>query len=117
MRKFNILIGSASLFVNASEYSVAPKTNGFQTADGHDAWTTSGKGKSAVNNHYIYFRHDAALYYFKATPEQLVEARAHMEVAPEATAVNVVAQAAIAEAAVEAEVVVAPKARRRAAKV
>lgn len=112
MRKFNILIGSASLFVNASEYSVAPKTNGFQTADGHDAWTTSGKGKSAVNNHYIYFRHGATLFYFKATPEQLVEARAHMEVIPES-----VSQAPVVEAVVEAEVVVAPKARRRAAKV
>lgn len=80
MKKFSITLASdeQAFEVNANEYSVSPKTGLFEaTVCGKvsQAWTTSGKGKSAINNHYIYFKDGDQLFYFKCTAVQVLEAR------------------------------------------
>lgn len=113
MKKFEVLIGSEiAREVNANEYSVAPKTNGFSSACGKDCWTTSGKGKSAVNNHYVYFRYETVLYYFRASAEEVKAVREHFEIAAKSGAKAPVE----VPAAVDAPPVEAPKAKRVRAK-
>ncbi len=84
MKKFNVTIAAVTREVNANEYSVSPKTGVFEASicgKTGQAWTTSGKGKSAINNHYIYFKDDAVLYYFKSNAVEVVEARKGLSVA------------------------------------
>ena len=118
MKKFSITLGGQTNEVNASEYSIAPKTNTFTVKlDGKDVFaaTTSGKGKSAINNHYIYFREGEQLYYFKTSAEGVTQAK-------EMTIANIGAKPA--EAAPQGEQTPAatpeapkekPKSRRRVA--
>lgn len=97
MKKFSLTIGSSTRSVNANEYNVAPKTGGFKaTINGveSDAWTTSGKGKSAINNHYIYFKDGATLYYVKSDASEVVEARKGFQAATEGAAAQADAPAA-----------------------
>lgn len=78
MKKFIIAIAGATRTVNANEYSVSPKTGEFEaTVNGAPAkaWTTSGKGKSSVNNHYVYFKTQDGLFYFKSDASEVLEAR------------------------------------------
>lgn len=113
MRKFNVLIGSSiAREVNANEYSVWPKTNHFTAADGHEAAFTSGKGKSAVNNHYIYFKHEGVIYYFKSHAGEVKDAQAHFEIGAGSTP-TVTETPAAEPAPAQAE---PPKARRQRAK-
>lgn len=78
MRKFNITIGSSTREVNANEYNTFPKTGHFEaTINGAKgpAATTSGKGKSAVNNHYVYFKEGSQIFYFKSDAVEVVAAQ------------------------------------------
>lgn len=79
MKQVTVRIGNqATRVVNANEYSVTPKTNEFKmTANGAEcsAWSTSGKGKSAVNNHYLYWKEGKTLFWFKSTAEEIINAR------------------------------------------
>jgi len=79
MKKFSVTIAqNEAREVNANEYSVSPKLGAFDvTVCGKEskAWTTSGKGKSAINNHYIYFKDGATLYYFKSNAVEVEQAR------------------------------------------
>jgi hypothetical protein len=79
MKQVTVIIGNQTTrVVNANEYSVTPKTNGFKMVANDvecDAWSTSGKGKSAVNNHYLYWREGKTLFWFKSSAEEIVNAR------------------------------------------
>ena len=79
MKKFFIRIAASTpREVNANEYNVTPKTNGFGSiVDGApgEAWSTSGKGKSATPNFYLYFKQDGVLYYFRSTADEIDQAR------------------------------------------
>jgi len=79
MKQVTVMIeGQEYRVVNANEYSVTPKTNEFKmTANGVEcsAWSTSGKGKSAVNNHYLYWREGKTLFWFKSDASEIVAAR------------------------------------------
>jgi hypothetical protein len=113
MKKFNVAIAGVAREVNANEYSVSPKTGVFdaQVFDGGttQAWTTSGKGKSAINNHYIYFKDGDQLFYFKSNAVEVVEARKGMVIG---TPLALVAQAQAETAGAPSEP--APKRTRRA---
>lgn len=84
MKKFAIKTASGIREINANEYSVAPKTNTFEaTVNGNKefAASTSGKGKSAIPNYYLYFRESGTLYYFRSNPEEIEAAKKGFEVA------------------------------------
>lgn len=84
MKKFAIKTISGIREINANEYSVAPKTNTFEaTVNGNKefAASTSGKGKSAIPNYYLYFRESGTLYYFRSNPEEIEAAKKGFEVA------------------------------------
>ena len=86
MKKFSLTIGQTTRSVNANEYNVSPKTGEFKaTVNGVEssAWTTSGRGKSAINNHYIYFKDGPTLYYTKSDASEVVEARKGFEATAE----------------------------------
>lgn len=79
MRKFSIsILGAAFKEINANEYSVTPKTGGFPISYNDETkigFKTSGKGKSSVNNYYLYFR-DAnnALFYTRISEDEFAKA-------------------------------------------
>jgi hypothetical protein len=78
LKKFAIKTSLAIREINANEYSVFPKTNTFTaTVKGISefAASTSGKGKSAIPNYYLYFRSEGTLYYFKSNPEEISAAK------------------------------------------
>jgi hypothetical protein len=80
MRKVFISFeNSPAVEKNANEYSVYPKTNTFGAYyDGNSitAAFTSGKGKSAVPNYYLYFRDEkGAIFYFRSSPSEIESAK------------------------------------------
>ena len=80
MRKVFISFSSLpAIEKNANEYSVFPKTNTFGAKfDDKEisAAFTSGKGKSAIPNYYLYFRDEKnAIYYFRSNPEEIEAAK------------------------------------------
>lgn len=80
MRKVYISFNSApAIEKNANEYSVYPKTNTFPAEfDGNSitAAFTSGKGKSAIPNYYLYFRDEKnSIFYFRSNPEEIENAK------------------------------------------
>ena len=112
MRKFFIsFAGNTAIEKNANEYSVYPKTNTFPAlfdAKEITAAFTSGKGKSAIPNYYLYFRDSAnSIFYFRSNPAEIEEAKKGFaiystEPADETPAAD--AEDAIREAAAESRI-------------
>jgi hypothetical protein len=80
MRKFYISFSdNSAIEKNANEYSVYPKTNTFGAKfDGKEitAAFTSGKGKSAIPNYYLYFRDEKnSIFYFRSSPDEIESAK------------------------------------------
>jgi len=78
MKKFAIATPAGVRVVNANEYSVSPKLGEFSAivkGDVSPAWSTAGRGKSAVPNYYLYFREGSTLYYFRSNPAEIAAAR------------------------------------------
>jgi hypothetical protein len=80
MRKFFISFSNLpAIEKNANEYSVYPKTNTFGAKFDEKEITaafTSGKGKSAIPNYYLYFRDEKnSIFYFRSNPEEIESAK------------------------------------------
>lgn len=79
MRKFFISFNSAAAVEkNTNEYNVFPKTNNFGAefeGNSVSAAYTAGKGKSTVNNYYLYFRAEGNIYYFRSNPSEIETAK------------------------------------------
>lgn len=116
MKQVSVTIGSSTRVADAYEYPTRhePKSDAVKTVvNGQETRgrTTSGRGKSAIPNFYIYFIEGDKLYYFKSTAAEVAEFRKG-----EAVIVNAVAgEQPKAEAEPEA-LKEEPKARRQRVK-
>ena len=116
MKQVQVTIGSSVRVADAYEYptknepksdAVKAVVNG-QTTRGR---TTSGRGKSAIPNFYIYFIEGDKLYYFKSTAAEVAEFRKGAAVIiDKPTGEQPKAEAPVAETKEE------PKARRQRVK-
>ena len=117
MRKFFIsFAGNSAIEKNTNEYSVYPKTNTFGAEfDGSSitAAFTSGKGKSAIPNYYLYFRDEKnSIFYFRSNPDEIEAAKKGFAIySTEPSPVEVPTETPEADA--EPEAPKAPKSRRR----
>lgn len=80
MKKVSLTIGSLTREANANEYPLRsePKSNpGKAQANGVEVRTrfTSGKGKSAINNHYLYWVEGDVMFYTRVTAEEIAKAK------------------------------------------
>jgi hypothetical protein len=80
MKKVTLTIGGVSREVPANEYPMRflPKKDaGLALVNGKDSITrfTEGRGKSAINNHYIYFVEGDKLYFLRSTAAEVAAAR------------------------------------------
>lgn len=80
MKKVNITIAGVTREVPANEYPMRflPKKDaGLATVNGKDTVTrfTEGRGKSLVNNHYIYFVEGDKLFFLRSTAPEIAAAR------------------------------------------
>lgn len=80
MKKVILAVGDTRREANANEYPLRsePKSDAFEiVANGAKvrARSTSGKGKSAVNNFYLYFVEGSTLYYVRSTPDEIARAK------------------------------------------
>lgn len=80
MKKVILSLGSLSREANANEYPLRsePKSApGKAQANGVEVRTrfTSGKGKSAINNHYLYWVEGETMFYTRVTAEELAKAK------------------------------------------
>jgi hypothetical protein len=75
MKQVNIAINGVSRTANANEYPIRlePKGEPFKvTLNGVEvrARKTSGRGKSAIPNHYLYFIEGERMFYVKVSPAE-----------------------------------------------
>src|SRR6478609_8302257 len=81
MKKITITTAAGTREANANEYPLRsePKSPAFEVqVNGVKcrARATSGKGKSAVNNHYFYFVEGQTMFYVRTTPDELAALKA-----------------------------------------
>lgn len=80
MKQVQVTIGSSVRVADAYEYPTKnePKSDAVKTVvNGQETRgrTTSGRGKSAIPNFYIYFIEGDKLFYFKSTAAEVAEFR------------------------------------------
>lgn len=119
MKKIILTIGNVSREANGNEYPLRgePKSTPVTgTANGAPSRVrfTSGKGKSAISNHYLYWVEGETLFYTRVTSDEI----AHAKVEPIVIADASEPQAAVPTPKVEPEQAAAKepaKARRQRA--
>lgn len=80
MKKVILSLGEVSREANANEYPLRaePKSApGKAVANGVEVRTrfTAGKGKSAINNYYLYWVEGETMFYTRVTAEELARAK------------------------------------------
>lgn len=122
MKKIMLTVAGVTREVPANEYPMRflPKKDaGVALVNGKETVTrfTEGRGKSLVNNHYIYFVEDGKLFFLRSTAAEVAAARKEkivvvdvIESAPAPAPVAEPTPAPVAEEPVKA----APPARKRA---
>lgn len=80
MKKVTITIGNVTREANGNEYPMRaePKSTPVKgQANGSETRVrfTSGKGKSAINNHYLYWVEADTLFYTRVTADEIARAK------------------------------------------
>lgn len=80
MKKVSLTIGTVTREANGNEYPLrsepkSPAVKGEANGAESRVRFTSGKGKSAINNHYLYWVEGDIMFYTRVTADELTRAK------------------------------------------